>query len=94
MTINLLGSLHPGRLPFFFLEADMNEYAHSANVSDELSQLVLNGFDSSAPKPSKKHKVAETLAMLRQLQDELNAQLYSHPTEQPSYQSVLWFYTY
>lgn len=65
----------------------MNEYAPSTNVSDELSQLVLNGFNSSAPKPSKQRKVSETLAKLRQLHDELNAQLYSHPTERPTIQT-------
>ena len=55
-------------------------------VLHEQSQLALTGFDDPQVKrtrPRQKHLVAETLAKLHQLHDELNAQLYAHPTERP-----------
>lgn len=60
------------------------------NVPAELSQLVLHGFEASSPKRGRSREygqVTKTLARLRQLRDELNAQLYSHPTERPSIHS-------
>ena len=58
----------------------------SPNPPIELSQLVLSGFDNPPTHSSQKrqkHLVSETLAKLRQLHDELNGQLYSHPTQRP-----------
>lgn len=58
-------------------------------AADELSQLVLSGIGNSPlQSSSKRHKrrVAETLAQLRRIHDELNAQLYSLPTERPTIQ--------
>ena len=55
-------------------------------VLHEQSQLALTGFDDPQVKrtrPRSKRLVAETLAKLHQLHDELNAQLYAHPTERP-----------
>jgi DNA repair protein RadC len=67
----------------------MNNY-ESTNpfpaVPAELSQLVLSGFDDPPVRRGRTHQkrlVAETLAKLHQLHDELNAQLYAHPTERP-----------
>jgi|GEM_PF-1544187 len=55
----------------------------------EYAQLAMTGFDSITQKATskRKKKVNETLARLRQLHDELNAQLYTHPTERPSIHS-------
>jgi DNA repair protein RadC len=72
------------------MEAEMNSNALSnilPHLPADLSQLVLNGFDNSASITSKKHLVSETLARLRQMHDELNAQLYRHPTERPTIQT-------
>jgi len=55
-------------------------------VLHEQSQLALIGFDDpqvKSTRPRHKRLVAETLAKLHQLHDELNAQLYAHPTERP-----------
>jgi DNA repair protein RadC len=67
----------------------MNNY-ESTNpipaVPAVLSQLVLTGFDDPPVRRSRtcpKRLIAETLAKLHQLHDELNAQLYAHPTERP-----------
>jgi len=52
----------------------------------DYAQLVMTGFDAkSTSKANHKcqKKVEETLAKLRQLHDELNAQLYTHPAERP-----------
>jgi len=52
----------------------------------ELCQLVLSGVGAGAvpaDKRRERRQVAETLARLRQLHDELNIQLYQHPTERP-----------
>jgi DNA repair protein RadC len=71
------------------MEATMNDYkvTHSTHaVLHEQSQLALTGFDDAQVKrtrPRPKRLVAETLAKLHQLHDELNAQLYAHPTERP-----------
>ena len=71
----------------------MNDYEPSnpyPNAPTELSQLLLNGFDdpqNQRVKKRQKRLVAETLAKLRHLHDELNAQLYSHPTERPTIHS-------
>ena len=71
----------------------MNDYEPSTllpTAPDELAQLVLNGFsDPPARRTQKRQKrlVAETLAKLRQLHDELNSQLYAHPTERPAIHS-------
>ena len=67
----------------------MNDYkvTHSTHaVLHEQSQLALTGFDDpqvKSTRPRPKRLVAETLAKLHQLHDELNAQLYAHPTERP-----------
>lgn len=56
----------------------------------ELCQLVLSGVGgrlAPADKKRERHLVAETLAKLRQLHDELNARLYQYPTERPLIQS-------
>ena len=55
-------------------------------VLHEQSQLALTGFDDpqvKSTRPRPKRLVAETLAKLHQLHDELNAQLYARPTERP-----------
>jgi DNA repair protein RadC len=57
---------------------------------EDYQQLVI--FDLREPNPpsgekSRKRKVAKTLAQLRQLHEELNTQLYSHPTERPAIHS-------
>ncbi len=71
----------------------MNNYGYtdrSSAVLHETSQLALAGFDDSPVtrlRPQSKRLVAETLAKLHQLHDELNAQLYAHPTERPSIHS-------
>jgi len=71
----------------------MNDYEISnqyPNAPIELYQLVLSGFDDIPTQLLNKRQrrlVTETLARLRQLHDELNAQLYSHPTERPVIQS-------
>ena len=60
------------------------------NLPAELSQLVLLGFDDLPVQRTRKRQkrlVAETLARLHQLRDELNSQLYTHPTERPAIHS-------
>ena len=55
-------------------------------VLHEVSQPALIGFNDppvQRPQTRPKRLVAETLAKLHQLHDELNAQLYAHPTERP-----------
>jgi len=59
------------------------EYPH---VPDELVQLVLTGFPAPGT-TRERHQVAETLARLRQLHDELNARLRAHPAQRPRIQS-------
>ena len=69
---------------------DYEPFNTHTNAPAELSQLVLTGFDDppiQRIRKRQKHLVAETLAKLRQLHDELNAQLYAHPTERPAIQS-------
>jgi len=59
-------------------------------VPDEYAQLAMMGFNLQANHneiKSRKKKVDETLAKLRQLHDELNAQLYAKPTERPKIHS-------
>jgi len=56
----------------------------------DYGQLAMQGFDFQAARKEtarRKKKVDETLARLRQLHDELNAQLYAHPTERPAIHS-------
>lgn len=71
----------------------MKDYAltHSTHAAlHELSQLALSGFDDQPVTRSRtrpKRLVAETLAKLHQLHDELTAQLYAHPTERPAIHS-------
>jgi len=71
----------------------MNDYEPSTllpTTPDELSQLVLNGFgDPPARRTQKRQKrlLDKTMAKLRQLHDELNSQLYTHPTERPAIHS-------
>jgi DNA repair protein RadC len=48
----------------------------------QLPLIDLTGGVSSSPKP-RNRKVEKTLAQLRQLHDELNAQLYASPSERP-----------
>jgi DNA repair protein RadC len=52
------------------------------NTQTQLPLIDLTGGVSSSPKP-RNRKVEKTLAQLRQLHDELNAQLYAHPTQRP-----------
>jgi DNA repair protein RadC len=84
---------HLAGCPFCFLEAKMNNYGttdRSSAVLHEISQQALTGFDDPLvmrPRSRSKHLVTETLAKLHQLHDELNAQLYAHPTERPSIHS-------
>jgi DNA repair protein RadC len=63
------------------------EVTHSTHVVlHEFSQLSLTGFDDppvKRPRTQPKRLVAETLAKLHQLHDELNAQLSAHPAERP-----------
>lgn len=65
----------------------MNDYGSSTPEQTELSQLVLDGFPDPKTQQRQKHRVAETLAKLRQLHDELNARLNTHPTERPAIHS-------
>jgi len=48
----------------------------------QLPLIDMTGGVSSLPK-QRNRKVEKTLAQLRQLHDELNAQLYAHPTDRP-----------
>ena len=63
------------------------EVPHSTHVVlHEQSQPMLAGFDDpqvKSTRPRPKRLVAETLAKLHQLHDELNAQLYARPSERP-----------
>jgi DNA repair protein RadC len=63
----------------------MNE----SSTSGDISQLVLLGYEGVAASNHrfKKKNVAVILAKLRKLHDELNAQLYSYPTQRPSINS-------
>lgn len=59
-------------------------------ATGEYTQLIINGFDVKSkqiPNLKRQRKVAETLARLRQLHDELNAELCTRPKERPSIQS-------
>ena len=60
-----------------------------AEAPAEYAQLAMTGFDNTVLKATskRKKKVNETLARLRQLHDELNAQLYAHPSERPAIHS-------
>lgn len=61
------------------------------NTPIGLEQLVLEGFTEPALQRStrrQKQTIAETLAKLHQLHDELNAQLYRYPTERPAIHSA------
>jgi DNA repair protein RadC len=56
-------------------------------VLHAMSQLALEGFVDPPVKRRRtrtKRWVADTLAQLHQLHDELNAQLHAHPTERPA----------
>jgi hypothetical protein len=50
-------------------------------IPAQYAQLAMQGFDPGTR--TRRKKVQETFARLRQLHDELNTQLYSHPTERP-----------
>ena len=67
-------------------EIEMDKRHQVREAPADYSQLVMTGFDVKAH-PKRKRKVEATLARLRQLHDELNAQLYTHPTERPSIRS-------
>jgi len=54
----------------------------SPELEIQLPLIDLIGGVSSPPR-KRNHKVEKTFAQLRQLHDELNAQLYAHPTERP-----------
>jgi DNA repair protein RadC len=54
----------------------------SSGLEIQLPLIDLTGGISSLPK-KRNHTVEKTLAHLRQLHDQLNAQLYAHPTERP-----------
>jgi DNA repair protein RadC len=63
-----------------------------ANVRENAPEYQLTIFNlTTTAKPTgvkaQKHKVERTLAEIRKLHDELNAQLYSKPTERPSIHS-------
>jgi DNA repair protein RadC len=51
----------------------------------EIEQIVLTGFDPEQSKVinHKRKCLDQTFAKLRQLHDELNAQLYAHPSQRP-----------
>jgi len=62
----------------------------SPNTTTQLPLIDQTGGVSIQEKRARKsrnHKVQETLAKVRQLHDELNSQLYSHPNERPSISS-------
>jgi DNA repair protein RadC len=68
------------------------QYQPMANVRENVPEYQLTIFDlTTTAKPSgvksRKHKVEKTLAEIRKLHDELNAQLYAKPTERPSIHS-------
>ena len=54
-------------------------------VNKDYTQLPIIGFDMQEKRylRQRQRKLEVTLAKLRQLHDELNAQLYSHPVERP-----------
>jgi len=54
----------------------------SSNLGIQVSLFDLTE-GASFPKQKRNRRVEKTLAQLRQLHDELNAQLYTHPTERP-----------
>ncbi len=60
----------------------MSTVNDSPSLEIQLPLLDLTGGVSSLPRKRNRH-VEKTLAQLRQLHDDLNAQLYSHPTERP-----------
>ena len=54
--------------------------------SPDYGQLILDSFDPETAQKTltrRRHKIEETLVKLRSLHDELNQQLYAHPTERP-----------
>ena len=59
-------------------------------TQDGYAQLAMTGFDfpsNQKPNARTKRKVEKTLSKLRQLHEELNAQLYARPTERPAIHS-------
>lgn len=57
------------------------------SIPPELAQLPLVGLDPSISPQSitrRKKKVEDTFAKIRQLHDQLNAELYTSPTERPA----------
>ena len=59
-------------------------------IPREYSQLVISCFDippDPKPRRTKRKNVEATITRLRQLHDELNAQLYSNPSERPAIHS-------
>ena len=59
-------------------------------LTPNFSQLSMTVIDASIPQKEatrRKKKVAQTFARIHQLHDELNQQLYTHPTERPAIQS-------
>ena len=68
------------------------QYQRIANVRENAPEYQLTIFDlTTTAKPTgvkaRKHKVEKTLAEIRKLHEDLNASLYSHPTERPTIHS-------
>lgn len=53
----------------------------------QISFPTIDATDPRRPATERKQKVKQTFAKIRQLHDELNAQLYSNPKERPTIQS-------
>lgn len=75
-----------------FVTAILNETQPKRNVREDSPEYQLTIFDlTTTAKPTgvkaRKHKVEKTLAEIRKLHEDLNASLYSHPTERPSIHS-------
>jgi len=62
------------------------ETTEYSKIEIQLPLIDLVGGVSSLPR-QRNRKVEKTLAQLRQLHDELNAQLYAHPTDRPTINS-------
>ena len=60
----------------------MNGYPAPSELA-QLPLIQLEGGNLSSMMVRKKKRVEETFARIRQLHDELNAQLYSYPSERP-----------
>ena len=75
-----------------FVTAILNETQPKRSVREDAPEYQLTIFDLTATaKPTgakaRKHSVEKTLAEIRKLHEDLNAQLYARPTERPSIHS-------